>query len=59
MHMCRDHVWACVVQVFTEMDLDDNPTLTMNVSGVITVTDGSGEEVGNISCLFDEFVTSK
>jgi choline transporter-like protein 2/4/5 len=48
----------CDIDVFTEMDLSDEPTLTMNVSGVITVTDGSGQRVGNISCMFDEFVTS-
>ena len=52
-------MWVGGVQVFTEMDLDDNPSLTMNVSGVITVTDENGERVGNISCMFDEFVTSK
>ena len=53
------HAIFVVVQVFTELDLSDEPTLTMNVSGVITVTDGSGQRVGNISCMFDEFVTSK
>ena len=44
-------------QVFMEVEMENE--LENETNGVLTIRDEDGIIMGNISCMFDEFITSK